>query len=213
MPGHSADRVSYEASQYAQGLPTYSLLEGMRGTALREGECVDVSRLFQYAADRVPELARNIDGAQRALVVAPRGTSFDVDRLGPTERAGVPLAMMMLRSSLLNRDEDEDDPKRTPLLRRELAEATVSSGRGEPVAIVYVPGDDYAGAVRPTGTYTVQSGDVSVRLRLKKDGAAVARLVVEGKKDLPALAAELAEAILKAAKYRDAISMSRWISP
>src|SRR4029077_10242945 len=58
LMGCSADRVSYEASQYAQGLLTYSLLEGMRGAALRRGEYVDVSKLFQYAADRVPELAR-----------------------------------------------------------------------------------------------------------------------------------------------------------
>jgi hypothetical protein len=87
LMGCAADRVSYEASQYAQGLLTYSLLEGMRGAALRRGEYEDVSKLFQYAADRVPELARGIGGVQKPRVAAPRGDSFDTgDSPPPTRR-------------------------------------------------------------------------------------------------------------------------------
>ena len=51
LMGSAADAVSYEASRYGQGLLTYALLQGMRGAALRDGEYVDVSPLFQYAAD------------------------------------------------------------------------------------------------------------------------------------------------------------------
>lgn len=204
LMGCAADRVSYEASQYAQGLLTYALLEGMRGTALREGEYVDVSKLFQHAADRVPELARHIGGVQRPLVAAPRGTSFDVGRLGAEERAGVPLALVkpvVLRPALLNRDEDEDNLKLTVLLRQRLAEASLPTGRGKAAAIVYVPEDDFPGAVRPTGTYGVEGDSVSVRLTLKRDGVVVARLKIEGKKtDLAALGEKMAQAVLGAAK-------------
>src|SRR5262249_987758 len=45
LMGCASDAVSYEATRFAQGLLTYSLLEGMKGAALRDGEFVDVSRL------------------------------------------------------------------------------------------------------------------------------------------------------------------------
>ncbi|HKI38119.1 MAG TPA: caspase family protein, partial [Gemmataceae bacterium] len=51
LAGCAADSVSYEATRYGQGLLTYSLLLGMRGAKLREGEYVDVVDLFGYAAD------------------------------------------------------------------------------------------------------------------------------------------------------------------
>ena len=47
LMGAAADKVSYEASQYNQGLLTYALREGMKGAALREDNFVDVSKLFQ----------------------------------------------------------------------------------------------------------------------------------------------------------------------
>ncbi|MDX1947200.1 MAG: hypothetical protein SFU86_17500, partial [Pirellulaceae bacterium] len=204
LMGCSADRVSYEASQYAQGLLTYSLLQGMRGASLREEKFVDVSQLFQYAADRVPELAQNIGGVQRPIVAAPRGTSFDIGLLTPEDRARVPLALVrpiLLRPSLLNRDEDEDDLKLSVLLRQRLAASSQPAGRGQNAAIVYVPEDEFPGAVRPTGTYVVDGETVAVRLTLRRDGEILARLQVEGTKtDLAALAEKMSAAILAATK-------------
>ena len=54
LAGCASDAVSYEASRYAQGLLTHSLLLGMRGAALRDSEFVDVLPLFGFAADQVP---------------------------------------------------------------------------------------------------------------------------------------------------------------
>ena len=68
LAGSASDAVSYEASRYGQGLLTYSLLLGMRGAALREESYVDVGRLFAYATDEVPSLARGIGGVQRPLL-------------------------------------------------------------------------------------------------------------------------------------------------
>jgi len=70
--GSAADAVSYEATQYEQGLLTYALLQGMRGPALREEEYVDVSKLFQHAADAVPDLALHIGGIQRPGLPLPK---------------------------------------------------------------------------------------------------------------------------------------------
>src|SRR5206468_9197244 len=81
LMGSAADKVSYEASQYQQGLLTYALLQGMRGAALREDAYVDISALFQYAQDQVPQLAQHIGGIQRPEIMASRGASFDVGKL------------------------------------------------------------------------------------------------------------------------------------
>ena len=154
LMGCSADRVSYEASQYAQGLLTYSLLQGMRGASLRDEQFVDVSKLFQYAADRVPELAQNIGGVQRPVVAAPRGTSFDVGQLMAEDRAQVPLSLVrpiLLKPSLLNRDEDEDDLRLSVLLRQRLVESSQPAGRGQGPAIVYVPEDEFPARGSPHG--------------------------------------------------------------
>jgi uncharacterized caspase-like protein len=75
LAGRAADAVSYEASRYAQGVLTYSLLLGMRGAKLRDGQFVDVVDLFGFTSDKVPELARDIGGIQRPVIVSPRGTS------------------------------------------------------------------------------------------------------------------------------------------
>ena len=86
LMGAAADAVSYEASQYGQGLLTYALLQGMRGAALPDSGAVDVARLFGYAADRVPELARHVGGIQTPLVASPGGSSFPLGRLDSEDR-------------------------------------------------------------------------------------------------------------------------------
>ncbi|MEO0602770.1 MAG: caspase family protein, partial [Myxococcota bacterium] len=53
LAGAAADRASYEASQFGQGILTYTLLEGMRGAALSEDQ-VWVSRLVDHAEKQVP---------------------------------------------------------------------------------------------------------------------------------------------------------------
>ena len=145
LMGCAADRVSYEASQYSQGLLTYSLLLGMAGAKLREGEYVDVSGLFQYAADKVPELARGIGGVQKPLVMAPRGTSFDIGRLVEADRKALPLAQpkpLILRPLLSNAEDGDDNLKLASLVRKRLADDSFNTPRGTAVTTVYVDADE-----------------------------------------------------------------------
>jgi uncharacterized caspase-like protein len=74
--GAAADRVSYEASRYGQGLLTYALLEGMRGEALDAGGRLDVRRWFDEAELRVPELAKGIGAIQQPILSSPSGSPF-----------------------------------------------------------------------------------------------------------------------------------------
>ncbi len=55
LMGAAADKVSYEASRYGQGLLTYALLLGMRGEALDEGGRLEVRKWFDTAQHRVPQ--------------------------------------------------------------------------------------------------------------------------------------------------------------
>jgi hypothetical protein len=199
LMGCAANRVSYEASQYSQGLLTYSLLQGMAGAKLREGEYVDVSSWFQYAADEVPILARGIGGVQKPLVMAPRGTSFDIGRLVEADRKAVPLAKprpLILRPLLSNTEDGDDNLKLASLVRKRLADDSFNIPRGTPVTMVYVDADELPGAVRPAGTYTIDGKKVSVRLVLKQDGRTLNKVTVDGSTDdLPMLTVKIAEAI------------------
>jgi hypothetical protein len=205
LMGCASDRVSYEASQYSQGLLTYCLLQGMRGARLRQGEYVDVMDLFQYAADQVPVLARNIGGIQKPLVFAPRGTSFDIGRLKEEDKKLIPLAQvrpLLLRPVLLNPDVGDDDLNLMPLLRQRLREESfVGTRGGKQAGPVYVDADEMPGAVRPSGTYTVKEKKVIVRLVLRRDGKTMASLQVDGARDdLPALVQRLMDGIAKSLK-------------
>lgn len=78
IAGSASDKVSYEASKYGQGLLTYSLLQGVDGLALREGQYVDVARLFEFAQKQVPLLAEDIGGIQQPMADGPIKGSFDI---------------------------------------------------------------------------------------------------------------------------------------
>jgi hypothetical protein len=201
LMGCASDRVSYEASQYSQGLVTYALLQGMRGARLRDGEYVDVMDLFQYAADQVPQLARNVGSIQKPLVFAPRGRSFDIGRLKAEDKKLIPLAQvrpLLLRPALQNADENvlEDDLGLTSRLRRRLQELEDAPVRGAASAAVYVDADEMPGAVRPNGRYTITGKTVRVRVLLRRDAQTVASIQVEGTREaLDGLANRLAAAI------------------
>lgn len=190
LMGSAADAVSYEASRYGQGLLTYSLLQGMRGAALREDQYVDVALLFQHAADQVPQLARNIGGIQRPIIAAPQGISFDVGLLKTKEdKLAIPLAQvkpLLLRPVLVNRDENVgfDDLELVPLLRERLQTQSETRTRGGtgPWISVYVNADEMPGAVRPSGTYVVNEETVRVTMSLIQDGKKIDSFQVEGKK-------------------------------
>ena len=93
LAGSAADAVSYETTLYGQGLLTYSLLFGMKGAALRDDEFIDVLSLFQFAANKVPELAEEIGGIQKPEIRVPEdGKSFDIGRLDVADRDAIQLA-------------------------------------------------------------------------------------------------------------------------
>lgn len=93
LAGSASDAVSYEANSYGQGILTYSLLFGIKGPALRDNEFVDIVKLFQFAMDKVPQLASGIGGVQKPEIRIPsEASSFDVGKLTEMERNKIVLS-------------------------------------------------------------------------------------------------------------------------
>lgn len=185
LMGAAADAVSYEASQYGQGLLTYALLQGLRGAALDDGGAVDVGRLFGFAADRVPDLARNIGGIQQPLVAVPGGASFPIGQLLAEDRAAIPLAEvkpLVLGPVLTSRADDWDSLELAPLLRKALRQRALTRGNGGP-ALVYVDAVEMPGAVRPQGAYTIDGARVVLKVNLIRDRQNIGTVEVEGRTD------------------------------
>src|SRR5262249_20288263 len=209
LMGAAADKLSYETSQFSQGLLTYSLLEGMKGAALHLDEFVDVSKLFQYAADRVPELARGIrlGGIQKPVIATPKGgASFEVGQLKREDKEAIKLAVikpLLLRPSLQNRDEGFDNLELEGALRKRLREESFSTTRGSTdwQQAVYVEADELPGAIRPSGLYTVEGDIVKLTINLIRDNQRISSFQLAGSKsDKPKLVAEIVRGLDAALK-------------
>ena len=198
LAGCAADAVSYEASRYGQGLLTYCLLLGMRGAKLREGEYVDVVDLFGFAADKVPELARDIGGVQRPLIASPRGASFDIGRLtagGPGEGAaansqagGAALQFSGGEAGARRPGADEAD-------QRSAARGVAPRARSQ---LVFVDADDFPGAVQAAGRYKIDGDKVTVSVTLFEGDKELAAFTIAGAANKPdELAAQVAAEVEK----------------
>jgi len=211
LMGCAGDKVSYEPPLFEQGLLTHALLKGIRsGEGLREERFLDVSKLFQYAADVVPNLARGIGKIQEPRIAARKGTSFDVALFTKEDKAMVPLKAakpIVLRPRLENDNKVFDNLQLTleQELRKRLANAVEVSGKekGLGLGIEYMDTEEMAGAVRPWGRYTVIGDKVGVRLQLIRDGVPLQKepLRIDGTlTDREALLDRLVEIIAREAR-------------
>lgn len=186
LMGSSADAVSYEASQYGQGLLTYSLLRGMRGEKLDSNGYADVNELFNFAKYLVPDLAKNIGGIQQPLTITPDTSgTFDIGRFTADEQKLIVLANpkpLILRPSLQNKDKDYDDLELSRALQQKLLEANYVSGRGNGGAsLVFVDADEMVDAVKPSGSYIVKGDEIIVTVRLIRNKIPLNTLTVNSK--------------------------------
>jgi WD40 repeat protein len=209
LMGSAADAVSYEATQYGQGLLTYSLLQGIKsGEALEEGGRIDVARLFQYAANKVPRMAQGIGGIQRPEIRSPSGDSksFALGLISSVaDKKEIPLETpkpLILRPVLLNQKLGRDDLKLTPLLRDALREESYATVRGRDAApLVFVDAEEMPDAIIPTGLYTIEGETVRVTLNLVRNDEVVKSFTLVGRRtDLPGLVKQLVADFTAAAR-------------
>ena len=183
LTGSANNMVSYEASQYGQGLLTYSLLEGMSGLALSPDKRVDVMTLFQYSRDKVPEMAKSINGIQTPTLAFPiNGGSFDIGIVN--ENVKIPLAQVkpvFIRNNFLDEEAIDDVLGLTDALEQNFRKITVRGGQSN---IIFVDVKAYENAYSMKGIYQVTGNAVQVRVRLFKGKALVGEeFEVRGRKD------------------------------
>jgi hypothetical protein len=182
LAGAAADRVSYETTRFGQGLLTRALLEGMKGAALRDGEFVDVARLFQFTRDEVPKLAQEIGGIQAPQVAAPSGDSFDIGQMLEADQRAVPLAAvreMMVQSDFQDEEQMADVVRLSARFNQRLRAENAVSVRGQ---LAYVDSDDFPDAWRLAGRYrrTPQGLQVTARLFRNTESKGTLQLTLTG---------------------------------
>ncbi|MCB0609241.1 MAG: caspase family protein [Lewinella sp.] len=195
LTGAAGDKVSFEASQYGQGLLTYSLLQGMSGLALTADKRVDVMTLFQYARDEVPVLAKNIRQVQAPVLAFPAGGgSFDIGIVN--ERVKIPLAQpkpVFIRNNFQDEDKFDDVIGLTDALADYFRTITA---RGTQAELIYVDVKEYENAYSIKGRYKVNGDDVAVQGRLFKGKDDLGEFRVSGKKsNIPGLVEAIVEKV------------------
>lgn len=185
LSGSASDKVSYEASEYGQGLLTYALLQGMLGVATRKDtkgqEIIDVMKLFQYARDQVPELARTINGIQTPMLGFPdRAASFDIGILDENSRKNLPIGNrkpVVIRSNFMNQNTLRDDLNLEHLLEAAFREETEE---GKSADLIYIDVNDYPNAYSLGGLYSTSGvgEDISITVRVFRDNKPVTDLEI-----------------------------------
>tara|TARA_R110002050_G_scaffold123183_2_gene241829 strand:- start:269 stop:3700 length:3432 start_codon:yes stop_codon:yes gene_type:complete len=166
ISGSAADKVSYEASKYGQGLLTYTLLKAMSGIALKENRNIDVSTLFNYAKDQVPFLAEGIGGIQEPQVLFPKSGSFDIGILNSQDQSKIEIKEpkdVYVRSTLINAEELEDNLELSSLLDNHLNNSN-NKTRGKD--IIWVDAKKYANGCKISGSYAQESNLITVNFKI-----------------------------------------------
>ncbi len=185
LMGASADAISYEASQYGQGLLTYTLLQGMKGARLRESQFADVAMLFGYAQETVPQMAKNIGGIQQPLIITPDiSNSFDIGKFTTEEQKQISLSNpkpLILRPTLLNEKLKFDNLQLTPLLKQAFQNASFGQRSGQAQAdLVFIDADEMVDAVIPSGTYELNGEALNVTIILVQNNEPLKSLTFTG---------------------------------
>ena len=196
LTGSAGDKESFESSRFGQGILTYSLLLGMSGAALKEGEdfdFVDVMKLFQFSADEVPKLARQIDQEQQPQIIGKAG--FDIGIVDDEVDIPLPDAKPVFVRNAFMLNELYNDPIG-------LSEALDDYCRGDsdevPVLdLIFFDVPKFEDGYTVRGMYDLDSDQVKVTCRLFKNQEAVGdKIEVEGQVDqVDQLALQIMEAV------------------
>jgi len=184
LSGSAADAVSYETSIYGQGLLTYSLLQGMKGAALRENKFVDIMQLFEHSANTVPQLAEYIGGIQKPEVRVPYGGgSFDIGIVDAQVQDAIKLPSpksIFLRSAFQNEDTFDDDLNLSDQIDERFRNISAKGGNQ---SIIFVDARKYSGAYSLKGRYRKEGEKYVVDVRIFMGEKTVNKFTVEDTQD------------------------------
>jgi hypothetical protein len=185
ISGCTSGQSSHEASQYGQGILTYTLLSGIKGASLRDGQFLDVLQWFQYARERVPELVGDLGGVQEPRVFSPYGAeSFDIGRLEDKQKEQIPLAKakpLFLPSDFQDIMLFKDHLGLEKLVDEEMRDL---ASRGRQSHLVFLNSKDFPDAYSLSGRYEVNGNTITLKANIfkGKDSIPVSNLTLEGQK-------------------------------
>ncbi|MBN8677499.1 MAG: caspase family protein [Chitinophagales bacterium] len=195
ISGSSESGLSYESEVFGHGLLTYSLLEGINGSAL-DGSKVDALPLLLKSYKRVGELAKNMGKEQRPIIAKPRGNaSFFVGRNDGSILIDLPEEKpTVIRSLLFEQGTFSDQLSLTKSVNAAFRSKEI---RGKQAPWFYSDIPEHPQGFTVRGAYTIQPDKtVSVQCSVLKGEMTVGELfTVTGPNDAKALS----ELIVKAA--------------
>jgi WD40 repeat protein len=195
ISGSAADAVSYEASRYGQGLLTYSILQAMKGAALRDGEFFDVNTILNYSRENVPKLAAGIGGIQTPQLLVPKGGSFDIGKVDEEAKKQIPLSSIkpvFVRTSFMDTEAFADDLNLSKSIDEELNEIAMRGSDGQ---LVFLDTREFPDAYRLSGGYTQSNGTITLKLKIKGPKESEHQLSAKTKEELIEKVLEIVEAL------------------
>ena len=167
LSGCASDAVSYEASQFGQGLLTYSILQGLKGGALFEGKFADVNTLMEYSRDKVPELAKNIGGIQTPQLLIPKGGSFSIGIYDESDKDRIKIANpkeVFVQSHFVNGSSFEPDWS----FSQALDEGLVVESKKNESRFIFMNVPSYSGSSKVFGGIIRDSKGMQANVTLKR---------------------------------------------
>ncbi len=156
LSGCAANATSYEANKFGQGLLTYTVLQAMRGMALRDNKYVDVSTLLNYSSEEVPKIAKDIGSIQKPQMLIPKGGSFDIGIIQENEKQLIPIASIkpvFVRTTVFEETKKRDVLKLSKDINDKLNEASSKTEGNN--TFIYIDTDEYPDACSISGSYTM----------------------------------------------------------
>lgn len=193
LAGSAADKVSFEASKYGQGLLTYSILMGLKGGATEKNETtdptVDVLQLFRYSKKEVPKLAREIAEVQEPMLSSPFGIeSFEIGISDLEAQEAIPISNpkpLIVRSVFLDAEHLTDQLE----LAEELDDRFIEeSAKGRDSALIFIDVARFPNAWKVSGLYQVTNQSIEAKIRVYEGQEVRGNFEVSGK-DIAKLAA------------------------
>lgn len=202
LSGSTADKLSYETSEFGQGLLTYALLQGILGEAIEERviqnkmtKYIDVMKLFQYAKDKVEVLARSINAIQTPMLGFPsNGGSIDIgilqDGVDIPAFTKIPLVS---RSVFINQFSLRDDAllaKHLEVLLRN------NANQGRDAELIFTDVFEYPTAFSVGGIYEIKNEEIVLKCKLFRGKEAITSFDIPPSKNPKEIAANIFEELL-----------------